>query len=40
MGHEGQDVHDSVYGDHSPLPALKAAIDRLPSLSGVLTLPR
>lgn len=40
MGHEGKDVHDSVYGDQSPLPALKAAIDRLPSLSGVLSLPR
>jgi integrase len=40
MGHEGKDVHDSVYGDQSPLPALKAAIDRLPSLSGVLALPR
>lgn len=39
MGHEGKDVHDSVYGDQSPLPALKAAIDRLPSLSGVLALP-
>lgn len=40
MGHEGKDVHDSVYGDQSPIPALKAAIDRLPSLSGVLALPR
>ncbi len=40
MGHEGQDVHESVYGDQSPVPALKAAIDRLPSLSGVLSLPR
>lgn len=40
MGHEGQDVHESVYGDQSPLPALKAAIDRLPSLTGVRELPR
>jgi integrase len=40
MGHEGKDVHDSVYGDQSPLPALKAAIDRLPSLTGVKELPR
>ncbi len=40
MGHEGKDVHDSVYGDQSPLPALKAAIDRLPSLTGVRELPR
>ena len=40
MGHEGKDVHDSVYGDQSPLRALKAAIDRLPSLTGVRELPR
>lgn len=40
MGHEGQDVHDSVYGDQSPLSALKAAIDRLPSMTGVVSLPR
>lgn len=40
MGHEGKDVHDSVYGDQSPLPALKAAIDRLPSLKGIWSLPR
>ena len=40
MGHEGKDVHDSVYGDQSPLDALKSAIDRLPSLVGVGALPR
>ncbi len=40
MGHEGKDVHDSVYGDQSPLPALKAAIDRLPSLIEFGSLPR
>lgn len=40
MGHEGQDVHDAVYGDQSPIPALKAAIDRLPSLKGIWSLPR
>ena len=40
MGHEGKDVHDSVYGDQSPLPALKAAIERLPSLTGLDELPR
>lgn len=40
VGHEGKDVHSSVYGDQSPLPALKAALDRLPSLTGVRQLPR
>jgi integrase len=40
MGHEGKDVHESVYGDQSPLPALKAAIDRLPSLTAVGSMPR
>jgi integrase len=40
MGHEGTDVHSSVYGDQSPLVALKAAIDRLPSLVNTTALPR
>ena len=40
MGHEGKDVHDSVYGDQSPIRALKAAIDRLPTLKGITSLPR
>ena len=40
MGHEGTDVHSSVYGDQSPLVALKAAIDRLPTLVNTTALPR
>ena len=40
MGHEGTDVHSSVYGDQSPLVALKAAIDRLPTLVNTTPLPR
>ena len=32
MGHEGKDVHSRNYGDPSPLPLLKFAIDRLPSV--------
>jgi integrase len=40
MGHEGTDVHSSVYGDQSPLVALKAAVDRLPSLVRTQALPR
>jgi integrase len=35
MGHEGKDVHTSTYGAASPLIALKAAIDRLPSVLPV-----
>lgn len=40
VGHEGKDVHSSVYGDQSPIRALEAALDRLPSLTGVRQLPR
>ena len=40
MGHEGTDVHSSVYGAQSPLVALKAAIDRLPTLVNTAALPR
>jgi integrase len=40
VGHEGTDVHSSVYGDQSPLDALKAGIDRLPSLINVEAWPR
>lgn len=40
MGHEGTDVHSSVYGDRSPLGSLKAAVDRLPSLMDTRALPR
>lgn len=40
MGHEGTDVHSSVYGDQSPLVALKDAIDRLPSPIDTRALPR
>lgn len=32
MGHEGTDIHTTVYGEQTPLPMLKAAIDRLPSV--------
>lgn len=40
MGHEGTDVHSSVYGDQSPLVSLKAAVDRLPTVVRTQALPR
>lgn len=32
VGHEGKDTHTTVYGSASPLRALKAAIDKLPTV--------
>jgi DNA-directed RNA polymerase beta subunit len=40
MGHEGTDVHSTVYGDHCPISDLKAAIDRLPSLINLPDFPK
>ena len=40
MGHEGTDVHSTVYGDQCPITDLKAAIDRLPSLINLPSFPR
>lgn len=40
MGHEGTDVHSSVYGDQCPITDLKDAIDRLPSLINLPDFPR
>lgn len=40
MGHEGTDVHSTVYGDQCPISDLKAAIDRLPSLINISDFPR
>lgn len=40
MGHEGTDVHSTVYGDQCPISDLKAAIDRLPSLINLPDFPK
>ena len=40
MGHEGTDVHSTVYGDQCPMSDLKAAIDRLPSLINLPDFPK
>ena len=32
VGHEGRDTHSKTYGAASPLTALKAAIDKLPTV--------
>lgn len=40
MGHEGTDVHSTTYGAASPLDALKAAIDRLPTVLPISALGR
>jgi integrase len=40
MGHEGTDVHSTVYGDQCPITDLKAAIDRLPSLIDLQEFPK